>query len=104
MSAFAVASLLAVGGASAHAAMDHPAPAPAVSETGSGDPSHPECYDAAKLNDPSDFCYQTMGPWNSTLATFDEVRQHVSIETMVEMGRTTAQIQRYYPDYTPTAK
>jgi hypothetical protein len=122
LSVFTIGALLAVGGASAYAAMDRPAaaPAPAVAPAaapsaatapalatpgiGSKDPSHPECYDAAKLNDPSDFCYQTMGPWNSTLATDDEVRRFVSVDAMARAGMSAAQIQRYYPAYSPATK
>ena len=65
---------------------------------------HPECYDEVKMNDPKDFCYQTMGPWNSTLATAEEVRASVSVESMVTQGLSTQQIRAYYPEYTPKGK
>lgn len=69
-----------------------------------GDTSHPECYDAAKMNDPNDFCYQTIGPWNSTLSSAEEVRSLVSLEKMISVGMPTAHIQRYYPEYQPVTK
>jgi len=62
---------------------------------------HPECFNTKKLNDPNDFCYQTIGEWNSTASTDGEVRGLVSIEQMKAIGATTAEIQRYYPEYTP---
>lgn len=65
---------------------------------------HPECYSEARLNDPNDFCYRTMGPWNSTKSSDEEVRALVSVERMVEAGRTVHEIQRYYPEYNPSTK
>lgn len=69
-----------------------------------GDTSHPECYDAAKMNDPNDFCYQTIGPWNSRLLSDEEVRSVVSLDQMISAGHPTDQIQRYYPEYQPATK
>lgn len=69
-----------------------------------GDTSHPECYDAAKMNDPNDFCYQTIGPWNSRLLTDDEVRSVVTLDQMISAGHPTDQIRRFYPEYQPTTK
>lgn len=69
-----------------------------------GDTSHPECYDAAKMNDPNDFCYQTIGPWNSRLLSDEEVRSVVSLDQMINAGHPTDQIQRYYPEYQPATK
>jgi len=77
---------------------------PAAAPSSMADTSHPECYDAAKMNDPNDFCYQTIGPWNSRLLTVDEVRTAVSLEQMISAGRPAEEIRRYYPEYQPTAK
>lgn len=65
---------------------------------------HPECYNETKLNDPNDFCYKTIGPWNSTKSSDEEVRSLVSVEQMVAAVRTVDEIQRYYPDSTTTSK
>jgi hypothetical protein len=65
---------------------------------------HPECYDARKLHDPSDFCYLTVGPWNSTKSSDEEVRSLMPIDRMLAAGKTTEEIQRYYPDYVPAAR
>lgn len=65
---------------------------------------HPECYNETKLNDPNDFCYKTIGPWNSTKSSDEEVRSLVSVEQMVAAGRTVDEIQRYYPDSTTISK
>lgn len=65
---------------------------------------HPECYSEARVNDPNDFCYRTIGPWNSTKSSDEEVRALVSVERMVEAGKTVHEIQRYYPEYSPSAK
>ncbi|WOH19135.1 hypothetical protein IRJ34_02070 [Paenarthrobacter sp. GOM3] len=119
LSVFAVGSLVGIGNvSSSQAAIDESVPSERVvkqmeSDLGDGGtlepainpelPSadHPECYDTKKLDDPSDFCYRTIGPWNSTLSTDEEVRELVSIEQMVASGRTAAEIRRYYPEYTP---
>lgn len=63
---------------------------------------HPECYNAARLNDPNDFCYRTIGPWNSTSSSDEEVRALMPIERMLAAGKTTEEIRRYHPEYTPT--
>ncbi|WP_426985752.1 hypothetical protein [Pseudarthrobacter sp. Y6] len=68
------------------------------------DTSHPECYDAAKMNDPNDYCYQTIGPWNSRLLSDDEVRSAVSLEQMISNGMPTDHILRYFPAYQPNSK
>lgn len=65
---------------------------------------HPECYDARRLNDPRDFCYLTMGPWNSTKPSDEEVRQLMPIDRMLAAGKSTKEIQRYYPGYVPGTK
>lgn len=65
---------------------------------------HPECYNKARLNDPNDFCYRTMGPWNSTRSSDEEVRSMMSVERMVRAGKTVQEIQRYYPEYAPSTK
>jgi len=94
--------MVSLGGVAAHAAMADSAPA--KPEVATGDPSHPECYDAAKMNDPNDFCYQTIGPWNSRLLSDDEVRSTVSLEQMISAGYPSEEIRRFYPAYEPDAK
>jgi len=99
IAALAITPLLALGvsaafGSSASRAVD----------VASGESDHPECYNETRLNDPNDFCYKTMGPWNSTKSSDEEVRSLVSVERMVESGRTVEEIQRYYPDYSPSSK
>lgn len=76
---------------------------PAASLPASNDPDHPECYDELRLADPNDFCYQTMGPWNSVRSSDDEVRSLMPVERMIAAGKTVSEIQRYYPHYTPKA-
>lgn len=77
---------------------------PAAAPSSMADTSHPECYDAVKMNDPNDFCYQTIGPWNSRLLTDDEVRSAVSLEAMISADTPADEIRRYYPEYQPDAK
>ncbi|WP_346958961.1 hypothetical protein [uncultured Arthrobacter sp.] len=76
---------------------------PASAQPVSNDPDHPECYDDTRLADPNDFCYQTIGPWNSVRSSDDEVRSLMPVERMIAAGKTVSEIQRYYPDYTPKA-
>jgi hypothetical protein len=73
-------------------------------DTAAGASEHPECYNEARLNDPNGFCYRTMGPWNSTKSSDEEVRSMMSVERMVKAGQTVQEIQRYYPDYSPPTK
>ena len=100
-----VAATLSLGAVAAYAAAGQPSkdnsPVVTTSEVGA---DHPECYDTAKINDPNDFCYQTIGPWNSRLLSDDEVRSVASLEQMISAGHPTDQIQRYYPEYTPERK
>ncbi|AXJ08644.1 hypothetical protein CFN17_02645 [Arthrobacter sp. PM3] len=70
--------------------------------TSAGGPDHPECYNETRLNDPNDFCYRTIGPWNSIKSSDEEVRAIMSIDRMVEAGKTVQEIRRYYPEYSPT--
>ena len=102
LSILGVAVLVSLGGVAAHVAMADSAPA--KPEAATGDPSHPECYDAAKMNDPNDFCYQTIGPWNSRLLSDDEFRSIVSLEQMISAGYPSDEIRRFYPAYEPDAK
>jgi len=95
----ALTPLLALG---VSAAFGSSASGPA--DTAAGGLDHPECYNETRLKDPNDFCYKTMGPWNSTKSSDEEVRSLVSIERMIESGRTVEEIQRYYPDYRPSSK
>lgn len=99
IAAVALTPLLALG---VSAAFGSSAAGPV--DTASGGSDHPECYTETRLNDPNDFCYKTMGPWNSTKSSDEEVRAMVSVERMVESGRTLQEIQRYYPDYSPSSK
>ena len=103
LSVLGIAALVMVGGAGAHAAMGESTP-PSNSGATQSDASHPECYDAQKLNDPNDYCYQTIGPWNSTLSNAEEVRSLVSLEKMVQTGMKAEEIRRYYPEYQPSPK
>lgn len=73
-------------------------------DTAAGASDHPECYNQARLNDPDDFCYRTMGVWNSTKSSDEEVRSMMSIERMVAARKTVQEIQRYYPEYSPPTK
>ena len=73
-------------------------------DTAVGGLDHPECYNEARLNDPNDYCYQTVGPWNSTKSPDEEVRALMPVERMVTAGKTVAEIQRYYPEYSPAAR
>ena len=84
--------------ASPHEDLDQTTSSPA---TGT---DHPECYDERKLHDPSDYCYLTMGPWDSTKSSDEEVRNLMPIDRMLAAGKTTEEIQRYYPDYVPAAR
>jgi hypothetical protein len=63
---------------------------------------HVECYESSRMSNPGDYCYQNIGPWNSTSASVDEVRMHVSLQSMVQQGLPTSVIQKYYPEYSPT--
>ncbi|WP_416404766.1 hypothetical protein [Arthrobacter sp. LFS091] len=99
IAALAIAPIIGLGFAWAVAS----SPSRAVT-AGAGEKSHPECYNATKLNDPNDFCYQTIGPWNSTRSSDEEVRSLMSLERMVEFGLKVEEIQRYYPDYSPSSK
>lgn len=118
LSVVALGFLLGVGGVASYAAFAESDPSQQMVNYLESDPGdsgilepashkvlptqdHDECYDGKKPNDPSDFCYQTIGPWNSTTSTDEEVRELVSIEQMVAIGATTAEIQRYYPRYRP---
>ena len=65
---------------------------------------HPECYNETRLNDPNDFCYKTMGPWNSTKSSDEEVRSLISVDRMVAAGMNVQEIERYYPEYRPFSK
>lgn len=65
---------------------------------------HPECYNTARLNDPNDFCYRTMGPWNSTRSSDEGVRALMPIERMLAAGKTTEEIRRYHPEYSPPTR
>lgn len=76
----------------------------AAAPVSKADTSHPECYEAAKMNDPNDYCYQIIGPWNSRLLSDDKVRSAVSLEQMISVGRPADEIRRYYPEYLPDAE
>jgi hypothetical protein len=106
-SSVALISALGLGAVAANGSVkgspaDGPNQTTSSTATGSGD--HPECYDARRLNEPSDFCYLTMGPWNSTKTSDEEVRSLMPIDRMLVAGKTTKEIQRYYPDYVPAAR
>jgi len=64
-------------------------------------PDHPECYNEARLNDPNDFCYRTMGPWNSTRSSDEEVRSMMSVERMVRAGKTRSRDPALLPGIRP---
>ena len=93
----ALTPLLALG---VSAAFGSSASVPA--DTAAGGPDHPECYNETRLNDPNDFCYRTIGPWNSTKSSDEEVRAIMSVDRMVEAGKTVQEIRRYYPEYSPS--
>lgn len=99
-----LAAMLSLGAAAAYASAEHPSRdnSPTVSSTTEAD--HPECYDSAKLNDPNDFCFKTIGPWNSSRSSDAEVRSMMPVERMVKAGKTVEEIRRYYPDYTPQGR
>ena len=102
--AIGLAATLSLGAAAAYASAERPSKddSPVVtSEVGS---DHPECYDPAKLNDPNDFCFKTIGPWNSVRSSDDEVRALMPVERMVQAGKTVEEIRRYYPTYSPEDK
>jgi len=94
---------LLVGAAVASAALDPSAPSGSASVPASlsDREAHPECYDPAKANDPNDFCYKTIGEWNSRLLTADDVRSQFSSQEMAKNGMTADFIRQYYPEYTP---
>jgi hypothetical protein len=99
-----LAATLSLGAAATYASAEQPSKdnAPVViSEVGA---DHPECYDPAKLNDPNDFCFKTIGPWNSVRSSDDEVRTLMPVERMVQAGKTVEEIRRYYPNYSPEGK
>ncbi len=76
-----------------------------VPSAGPSDPDwldHPECYDSRRMNDPADYCYQNIGPWNSTSATVADVRAHVSLQSMIDHGTPLKDIRKYYPEYSPS--
>lgn len=90
---------LVAGAAVAYAALEPSAPSSHVSV--SDREAHPECYDEAKANDPNDFCYKTIGEWNSKLLTADDVRSQFSSQEMAKNGMSPDFIRQYYPEYTP---
>lgn len=97
-----LAATLSLGAVAAYASAESPSTTPAVtSQVGS---DHPECYDQAKLADPTDFCFKTIGPWNSVHSSDNEVRSLMPVDRMVKAGKTTEEIRRYYPDYSPQGK
>lgn len=103
------AVLISMLGLGAMAANGSPTDSPHddLDQTTSSSPTgsdHPECYDERKLHDPSDFCYLTMGPWNSTKSPDEEVRSLMPVDRMLAAGKTTEEIQRYYPHYVPAAR
>lgn len=57
-----------------------------------------------RLHWTADFCFLTIGPWNSTKSSDEEVRSLMPIGRMPTAGKTTEEIQRYYPDYVPAAR
>lgn len=89
---------LLAGAAVASAALDPSKPD--VSTVVSDGGEHPECQDATKANDPADFCYQTIGEWNSRLLTTEEVGSRISSEEMARTGMTPDEIRQYHPEYT----
>ncbi|MFJ4208845.1 hypothetical protein ACIPY2_10335 [Paenarthrobacter sp. NPDC089675] len=56
------------------------------------------------MNNPDDYCYRNIGPWNSTTASVSEVRAHVSLQSMIEQDMPASVIQKYYPEYSPADK
>ncbi|MFE4226946.1 hypothetical protein ACFRJ8_03540 [Arthrobacter sp. NPDC056886] len=99
IAALALTPLLALGLSAAFGTSK----APPV-DTAADASDHTECYNEARLNNPNDFCYRTMGAWNSTKSSDEEVRSMMSIERMVKAGKTVQEIQRYYPEYSPSTK
>ena len=71
-------------------------------ETPDDDPSRTSS--SAAGTDPADFCCLTIGPRNSTKSSDEEVRSLVPIDRRLAAGKTTDEIQRYYPDYVPAAR
>lgn len=61
---------------------------------------HPECHSARK-DDPKDDCYKSIGPWNSTKLSADQVRREIPLTEMVSAKIPAKDIQRYYPGYQP---
>ncbi|WP_223995536.1 hypothetical protein [Arthrobacter sp. NicSoilB11] len=90
---------LMAGAAVAYGALEPSAPSKSASV--SDREAHPECYDEAKANDPSDFCYKTIGEWNSKRLTADDVRSQFSSQEMAKNGMSPETIRQYYPEYTP---
>ena len=91
---------LVAGTAAASAALDPAEPPASVHSVRGGE--HPECYDPVKANDPADFCYQVIGPWNSRLLTNEEVAARFSSDEMAGNGLTPDEIRKYHPEYTST--
>ena len=91
---------LVAGTAAASAALDPAEPPASVHSVRGGE--HPECYDSVKANDPADFCYQVIGPWNSRLLTNEEVAARFSSDEMAGNGLTPDEIRKYHPEYTST--
>lgn len=102
--AIGLAATLSLGAAAAYASAERSSKddSPVVTSEVASD--HPECYDPAKLNDPNDFCFKTIGPWNSVRSSDDEVRALMPVERMVQAGKTVEEIRRYYPTYSPEDK
>lgn len=98
-------SLLGLGAVAASAsAKDSPHDSPSRSSSPAAGTDHPECYNERKLHDPADFCYLTIGPWNSTKSSDEEVRRLMPIDRMLTAGKTTEEIQSYHPHYVPAAR
>ncbi|MET4096977.1 hypothetical protein [Arthrobacter sp. UYCu712] len=98
-------SMLGLGAVAANgSAKETPNDHPSRTSSPAAGTDHPECYDERKLHDPADFCYLTIGPWNSTKSSDEEVRSLMPIDRMLTAGKTTEEIQRYYPDYVPAAR
>jgi hypothetical protein len=97
-------SILGLGAVAANgSAKETPRDSPSRTSSPAAGIDHPECYDERKLHDPADFCYLTIGPWNSTKSSDEEVRSLMPIDRMLAAGKTTEEIQRYYPGYVPAA-
>jgi hypothetical protein len=98
-------SMLGLGTVAANgSAKETPHDDPSRTSSPAAGTDHPECYDERKIHDPADFCYLTIGPWNSTKSSDEEVRSLMPIDRMLAAGKTTEEIQRYYPDYVPAAR